>query len=147
LEKLLVNPKANVRLILGHAKEVHQFFAPGEIMTIYLNFSDPWPKRRQEKRRLTHPEYLARYRDILGTHGKLILKTDNDRFFSYSLMQINGDDHFRIDRMSLDLEQTSWFNVPTEFEERFRSQGNPIYYLEATLIKGDSHERTLSGTR
>ncbi|MDD3113432.1 MAG: tRNA (guanosine(46)-N7)-methyltransferase TrmB [Candidatus Izemoplasmatales bacterium] len=144
LEKWLKCPKKNVRMIYGNAMDLAMMFGLGEIQTIYLNFSDPWPKRRQEKRRLTHPDYILKYRRILASNGKLILKTDNDRFFTYSMMQINNDDHFRIDRMSLDLKKTSWFNVSTEFEDRFQAQGQPIYYLEATLTEGEPHETTLS---
>lgn len=137
LEKWLLEPKKNVRMIHGDALDLTRMFGPGEVSSIYLNFSDPWPKRRQEKRRLTHPNYLSKYRQILSPKGQLILKTDNDRFFCYSLMQINEDDHFRIDRLSLNLAETSWFNIKTEFEERFETQGQPIYYLEATFIEGD----------
>lgn len=134
LEKLLVNPLPNVRFIQKDALRLTDFFANGEVDRLYLNFSDPWPKVRQAKRRLTHPAFLKKYRQILKNESKICLKTDNFGLFEYSMMTLNQDSAFAIDQISLDYHETP-DNIPTEFELKFVSQGKKIFYIQSILYK------------
>ena len=106
-------------------------FAPGEIDRIYLNFSDPWPPNRQRKRRLTWRAYLEVYDEILRQQGDLWFKTDNQRFFEWTLAEI-CQFGWLIQNISLDLHHSDFEgNVMTEYEEKFSSEGARIYRLEA----------------
>lgn len=99
------------------------------IETIYLNFSDPWPKKRHEKRRLTSDEFLLLYKKLLIENGTIELKTDNDKFFEYSLMSFWKNNWF-VEEFYLDLHSEEKENSVTEFEKRFSSQGIKIKYLK-----------------
>jgi len=134
LDKLLTNPLANVRFIQKDAIHIDQFFDAEEISRIYLNFSDPWPKRRQAKRRLTHPAFLKKYQYILKAESSLCFKTDNFGLFEYSMMTLNHEPDFKILSLHLDYHSTP-DNIPTEFELKFVSQGKKIYYIESTYYK------------
>src|SRR5690606_4537879 len=90
LKKLLETELPNVKLLQVNAKDLRNFFAKGEVSRIYLNFSDPWPKKRHEKRRLTHKNFLEIYEDILIDKGEIHLKTDNQAFFEYSLLSFSA---------------------------------------------------------
>ena len=143
LEKLMDNPLPNVRLIRVDAEKVTDLFARDEIHTIYLNFSDPWPKRRQAKRRLTSNRFLNRYHVILKDKGIIQMKTDNFNLFQYSIMQFNQDNHYDIQDIKLDLyKQLPKDNIQTEFEQRFVEQGNLIFQL-ITIHKGETNEKIL----
>lgn len=130
LEKLISEPLQNLLLVHADAEAIPEMFAKGEITTLYLNFSDPWPKRRQAKKRLTNPRFLDKYAEILTDGGVIRFKTDNFGFFLYSLQSFNYHDSFKIVRHSLDLKNCDLDNVTTEFEERFSALGKPIFYLE-----------------
>lgn len=133
LDKLLEAPQENVRLLHMNAQDLCEFFAPNEVETIYLNFSDPWPKKRHEKRRLTYARFLKTYQEILSEKGRIELKTDNQGLFEYSLesLSVNG---FSIKNVSLNFHATDapW-NIQTEYEEKFSSKGQRIYRCEAWL--------------
>lgn len=122
----------NVRIIRMNALEIDQVF-DHEIERIYLNFSDPWPKKRWAKRRLTSPIFLAKY-DIIFSHKKeIIQKTDNSLLFIYSLESLSQYGYKLYD-ISFDLHKDKEKlneNVETEFEHRFVEQGKPIYTLTA----------------
>jgi tRNA (guanine-N7-)-methyltransferase len=75
----------NVCILCGNAEHVEEWFAPGEVAQLFLNFSDPWPKARHAKRRLTHHNFLARYEKLLASTGTLRFKTDNRALFDFSL--------------------------------------------------------------
>lgn len=112
------------------------FFGKGEVNRIYLNFSDPWPKKRHAKRRLTSQAFLEVFQDILVTNGELILKTDNRSLFEYSLVSFqNFGLHF--EDVCLDLHHSEGYedNIQTEYERKFSPFG-PIYQIK-TRIKGD----------
>ncbi len=134
LEKLLANPLDNAIFIQKDATEIETFFSSSEISGLYLNFSDPWPKKRQAKRRLTHPNFLKKYKVILKNNSSIKLKTDNFGFFEYSMMQFNADPAFFVKELSLDYHNTK-DNVATEFEEKFVEMGKPIFYLHAVYHK------------
>lgn len=110
------------------ARLLTEIFSPEEIDTIYLNFSDPWPKKRQANRRLTSPVFLKLYEQVLSKDGHIEFKTDNRDLFDYSLesFQENGWD---ILAKSFDLHhdgRLSDGNIMTEYEEKFSAKGNPI---------------------
>lgn len=96
---------------------------------IFLNFSDPWPKKRHEKRRLTSKHYLAIYDRILKKNGRIFFKTDNQEFFEYSLVSFN-ENKFDIVDICLDLHNTDRDNIKTEYEEKFSKKGFRINYCE-----------------
>lgn len=121
----------NLKLIHLEAEKINDVFAEKEINKIFLNFSDPWPKNRHEKRRLTYHTYLALYEKILN--GIVEMKTDNQSLFEYSLKSFNNE-HWTFLDVSLDLHHRDLPNeekiITTEYEEKFIQKGNNIYYLE-----------------
>lgn len=123
----------NLRFLCLDARELSDIFAPGEVSRIYLNFSDPWPKDRHAKRRLTSPEFMKIYDCILEKDGTVEFKTDNQGLFSYSLKSIPGSG-WQIRYSTRDLHHTDMAqdNVMTEYEEKFSSLGNPICKLIAS---------------
>ncbi|AKU26102.1 tRNA (guanosine(46)-N7)-methyltransferase TrmB [Geobacillus sp. FSL K6-0789] len=131
LDKLIESELPNVRLLNANAKDLGTFFADGEVSRIYLNFSDPWPKKRHEKRRLTYRDFLALYERILTEDGDIHLKTDNQSFFEYSLVSLSQYG-FVLAAVQLDLHRSDVEgNVMTEYEEKFSAKGNRIYRCEA----------------
>ncbi|MGE0003907.1 MAG: tRNA (guanosine(46)-N7)-methyltransferase TrmB [Candidatus Izemoplasmatales bacterium] len=134
LEKLLDEPLSNLRLIWADAEDIDLFFQKGEIDQVYLNFSDPWPKNRQAKRRLSHPNFLARYARFLQSGQHIALKTDNFGLFSYSMLSFTASPDFRV--LELDLQrQNNPDNVTTEFEDKFIAMGNSIFYLDVDRLE------------
>lgn len=131
LEKCLKAKVRNVRLINADARGLTEYFAENEVDEIYLNFCDPWPKHRHEKRRLTYPSFLAQYEYILKRHGVINLKTDNQGFFEYSLESFSRYGLI-LRNISLDLHASGMAdNVMTEYEEKFSAKGQRIYRCEA----------------
>ena len=127
------NELTNVRFICMDAREIGEVFAPGEVERIYLNFSDPWPKARHARRRLTSTEFLARYEQVLKEGGLLEFKTDNTGLFDFSLEQI-GEAGWTLQAHTYDLhhnEEMNRGNIMTEYEEKFSAKGNPINKLIA----------------
>ena len=105
-----------------------------EIDTIYLNFSDPWPKKRHAKRRLTSPEFLKKYDLIFKNKNHIVMKTDNKDLFSYSIKTLNNHGYY-INNITFDLEkEEDSLNIMTEYEEKFTKLNNPIYKID--VIKG-----------
>lgn len=126
-QKALDSELNNLLLIHADANQLRDYFAADEIATIYLNFSDPWPKNRHEKRRLTYAAFLEQYQQVLKPKGEVILKTDNRRLFEYSLYSFSAYD-MRLEQVNLDLHAIEdEQNVMTEYEEKFSAQGQPIY--------------------
>ena len=126
----------NLRFICMDAADIEEVFAPGEVSRIYLNFSDPWPKARHARRRLTSPEYLSRYSHILKNNGQLEFKTDNQNLFTYSEETLKSSGAWTITALTRDLKNTpsmSIGNTMTEYEEKFSSLGNPICKLIANV--------------
>lgn len=134
LEKAIENEKpANLRLLRFNGEELESVFDKAEIDRVYLNFSDPWPKVRHEKRRLTHERFLKKYRDVLKSGGEIHFKTDNRSFFEYSLVSLTNYG-MKLQSVSLDLHANMpEDNILTEYEEKFSSKGQPIYRLEASF--------------
>lgn len=131
-EKAKAQGIENVKFILADAKLLCDIFEDGEISLIYLNFSDPWHKKRHYKRRLTYKDFLMVYVKILKKGSPIFFKTDNRNLFEFSLNSF-CDNNFKLHNITLDLHNSDFEgNVMTEYEERFSSEGNPIYRLEAT---------------
>lgn len=122
----------NLRLIRMDAEEIEEVFAPEEVDRIYLNFSDPWPKDRHAKRRLTSARFLERYDHILAPDGRIMFKTDNRNLFDFSLEQIK-EAGWILENYTYDLHNSEFNegNVMTEYEEKFSAKGNPICRLTA----------------
>lgn len=119
---------SNLYFMRMDARLLPEIFEKGEVAKIYLNFSDPWPKSRHAKRRLTSREFLARYDQILAQEGTVEFKTDNRELFEFSLEEV-GEAGWKLLAHTFDLhhnEEMMQGNVMTEYEEKFSSMGNPI---------------------
>lgn len=122
----------NLLFIRMDAENITDFFAPGETDRIYLNFSDPWPKDRHAKRRLTSRQFLERYNIILSENGFIQFKTDNRPLFDFSVEEAKEAGWY-LDEVNYNLHQygPAENNVMTEYEQKFYNLGNPIYKLTA----------------
>lgn len=123
----------NLAFVQFDASKLTELFADHEVSRLYLNFSDPWPKTRHAKRRLTYASFLQTYRQVLKEDGEIHLKTDNEPLFEFSLNQFAGE-RFQMCNITFDLHQSKLAadNVMTEYEERFSSRGQRIYRVEAS---------------
>jgi tRNA (guanine-N7-)-methyltransferase len=121
----------NVRLCRLDAAVLADIFPKGSIERIYLNFSDPWLKKRHYKRRLSHNGFLQIYKSILTENGSVFMKTDNNNLFEFSLLEFQNDG-WRLVNVTYDLYKSGFEpNIVTEYEKRFSSQGIKIKRLEA----------------
>lgn len=123
----------NIRFICMDARDINVVFAPDEVDRIFLNFSDPWPKARHARRRLTSKEFLERYEKIMIQGGQIEFKTDNTILFNFSLDQIK-EAGWKLQYYTYDLHHHTAMmqdNVMTEYEVKFSGQGNPINKLIA----------------
>ena len=125
------NDLSNLVFLRFDAEYIEEVFEKEEVDRIYLNFSDPWPKDRHAKRRLTSKEYFKRYDNILSKEGKVIFKTDNKDLFNFSLEQIEIAGWTLINKTN-DLHNSEYVkeNIMTEYEERFVKEGIAINRLE-----------------
>ncbi len=123
----------NLRIIQIDLRFALNYFEEGELDRIYLNFSDPWPKKRHYKRRLTYRDFLAVYKKILKADGWIHFKTDNRGLFEFSLNEF-AELGLKMRHISLDLHKNLEFeNIMTEYEQKFSSLGHPIYRVEVTF--------------
>lgn len=135
LDKLIEAEVPNLKLLNVDAQKLTDFFEDGEVDRVYLNFSDPWPKVRHEKRRLTYKTFLKMYQQILHAEGEIHFKTDNQGLFEFSIMSM-ANFGMTIHFLSLDLHNSDFEgNIMTEYEEKFSSKGNRIYRVEAAYRK------------
>lgn len=130
---------SNNRMIAGDARNILDWFENGEVDVIHLNFSDPWPKKKYQKRRLSSSEFLKIYRTILSEHGQILMKTDNQDLFEDSVLyfQENG---FILTDFSVNYRRNEHpEDAITEYESKFMAEGMPIYRLCAvdTQKNGD----------
>lgn len=122
----------NLRFILADASGLEELIRPDSVDLIYLHFSDPWPKKRNHKRRLTYPTFLKEYQRILKDKGILIVKTDNESFFDDSL-EYFMQSSFRLVETDRDYYVE---NEPmTAYQAKFHSEGKPIYYAKYMIDK------------
>ena len=131
LEKAAAGGHDNLRLFIAYIKDVGDFFAPGELDGIFLNFSDPWPKARHEKRRLTYRDRLKAYKAVLAPGGFVEFKTDNDGLFAFTLQEI-GAAGLSILELTYDLAASDFQSrlFTTEYEEKFAAAGKNINYVK-----------------
>ena len=125
----------NLRFIRMDAAEIGNYFKPGEVSKIYLNFSDPWPKARHAKRRLESREFLKIFSTVLCRDGIIEFKTDNRDLFDFALEEIEpaGYELLYMTRNLHSDEAEMKENVMTEYEEKFSAKGNPIYKYRIRL--------------
>lgn len=130
LDRLIEAELPNLKLLNVNAAELDKYFAKNDVERVYLNFSDPWPKSRHEKRRLTYKNFLKLYEDILVDGGEIHFKTDNQGLFEYSLMSFS-DYGLLLKYVSLDFHKSGYEgNVMTEYEQKFSERGQRIYRSE-----------------
>ncbi len=120
----------NLKILVGDISKYEELLK-GKIDTIYLNFSDPWPKDRHAKRRLTSLNYLKLYDTLFKKDAKIIQKTDNDNLFEFSLDSYK-EYGYSIDNISYDLHSENIDNVMTEYEEKFSKIGIKIKYVQVS---------------
>lgn len=121
-----------LKLIATRAQNLKDYFKKGEIQTIYLNFSDPWPKNKHERHRLTSPSFLELYYYLLGSKGELIFKHDNEEFYLYSLHQLKTHG-FKVVETYPDYHTTNHphLSLQTEYESKWLKKGKKIGYIRA----------------
>ncbi len=121
----------NLKLINVDAREIDKIFGK-EIDTIYLTFSEPWPKRIDETKRFTHVSYLKLYDKIFKKHKHIVLKTDNKGLFAYSLETLSSY-WYVFEKVSLDLhnDERNIKNIMTNYEKQYLKEGRAIYYIDA----------------
>ena len=133
LDKVLATDVPNIKLLWVDGSDLTDYFEDGEIDRLYLNFSDPWPKKRHEKRRLTYQSFLATYQQILPENGEIHFKTDNRGLFEYSLVSFSQYG-MKLKGVWLDLHASDFKdNVLTEYEQKFANKGQVIYRVEAAF--------------
>lgn len=133
LQKMEIEPLPNIRFLCMDASIITEVFDEEEVAKIYLNFSDPWPKERHAKRRLTSRQFFERYDKILAGNGVVEFKTDNDDLFAFSMEEV-AEAGWTLDAHTFDLHHDPVLNegnVMTEYEEKFSSLGHPIHKLIA----------------
>ena len=132
IEKQEEKDLPNLFFIRMEAENIADVFAQGEVARIYLNFSDPWPKDRHAKRRLTSVQFLGRYENILAKEGHVIFKTDNRDLFDFSLEQVEEAANWTLLNHTFDLHHSEYVegNIMTEYETRFVEMGNAICRME-----------------
>ncbi|WP_026582552.1 tRNA (guanosine(46)-N7)-methyltransferase TrmB [Bacillus sp. J33] len=130
LDRIIEEELPNVKLLNVNANDLRNYFEKGEVDRVYLNFSDPWPKKRHAKRRLTYRTFLEIYEDILVDKGEIHFKTDNQGLFESSLKSFS-EYGMLLTYVSLDLHNSDFEgNIMTEYEEKFSAKGSRIYRCE-----------------
>ena len=134
VEKAVEANLNNILFAWADVKNILDYFDENELSRVYVNFCDPWPKKRWAKRRLTHTNFLNMYEKVLNENGELHFKTDNQNLFEFSLNEISAND-WQLKNISLDLANSDFENVTTEYEDKFMSYGMKIYRCEAKKSK------------
>lgn len=144
MEKVKAQGLTNVLFTDMDAEKLTDIFEKGEICRIYLNFSDPWKKNKQAKRRLTHKNFLDRYKAVLNEGDYIWFKTDNKNLFEFSLNSF-AQENFKLENITLDLHNSNFEgNVITEYESRFIELGQPIYRLEAVYLGWEDNRHNVT---
>ena len=136
MEKADREERKNICFLNANAENISDIIPEGSVSRLYLNFSDPWPKKRNAKRRLTSPLFLERYKKILAPQGKIFFKTDNKGLFDYSLESF-AENGFKVSDVCFDLHGDDVFsidNIMTEYEKNFSEKGFLINRLVAEVL-------------
>lgn len=136
MEKAALLGLSNILFISGDAASLADFFAPGEVSRIYINFCDPWPKNGHAKRRLTHENFLHIYKQILAPGGQLHFKTDNRALFDFSTESFSAFG-LELIQVCYDLQHSDIPNITSEYEEKFTAEGIPICHAQAVFPSSD----------
>lgn len=130
-QKAAAKEVSNLRLLVFDINNILDIFAPQEVDRLYINFCDPWPKTRHAKRRLTHINFLNKYRQILKSGGRLFFKTDNNSLFEFSLEQF-AENGLTVENITYDLHNSDFAanNIMTEYEQKFSGLGMKIHRCE-----------------
>ena len=134
MERCAAQGLTNVFFIDANADQLPLFFAPGEADRIYINFCDPWPTKRHAKRRLTHRNFLLKYRQVLPDGGEIHFKTDNAGLFAFSVEEFPAGG-FQPTQVTDDLHRDGIQGVMTDYEAKFHAMGTPIHRCVA--VKGE----------
>jgi tRNA (guanine-N7-)-methyltransferase len=130
VEKAVDSQLNNILFVWGDVNNILEYFDKGELSRVYVNFCDPWPKKRWYKRRLTYRGFLENYKTILNETGEIHFKTDNEKLFEFSLNEFSEAD-LKLRNITLDLVNSNYEgNVTTEYEDKFMSYGMKIYRVE-----------------
>ena len=132
MERAVAAGLTNVFFVVGDAAALPDYFAPGEVDRIYINFCDPWPPKRQAKRRLTHRNFLTIYRKVLKEGGQIHFKTDNAPLFQFSLEEF-PQVGFSLSEVTDDLHRDGPQGVMTDYEAKFHAEGIPIHRCVAIM--------------
>lgn len=131
IKKINEYKPSNLKVLIGDIASIEDLLDK-KIDTIYLNFSDPWPKDRHEHRRLSSDIFLKKYDLIFKDNKNIVMKTDNRNLFEYSVKSFVNYG-YKINDISLDLHQANYpDNIMTEYEEKFVSKGSPIYMIDVS---------------
>ena len=125
MERAVALELKNVFFVVGDAALLPDYFAPGEADLIYINFCDPWPPKRQAKRRLTHRDFLELYRRVLSDGGRVEFKTDNQPLFEFSVQEFPAAG-YELREVTRNLHENGPQGVMTDYEAKFYEQGLPI---------------------
>ena len=130
VEKAVESNLTNIKFIWGDVNNILNYFDKAELSRIYVNFCDPWPKKRWFKRRLTYRGFLENYKTILNETGEIHFKTDNEKLFEFSLNEFS-EANLKLKNITFDLANSEYEgNVTTEYEDKFMSYGMKIYRVE-----------------
>ena len=129
----------NVFFVDGDAACLPEFFAPGEVDRIYVNFCDPWPSKRHAKRRLTHGNFLKLYRQVLKMGGQIHFKTDNQPLFEFSVEEL-PQFGFELSEVTRNLHENGPVGVMTDYEAKFHELGQPINRCVGTMVDWEEPE-------
>lgn len=143
MEKVMAEELENVVFICDDAERITDIFDESELDGMYLNFSDPWPKKKHAKRRLTFTSFLEKYKIIIKDGGKIFFKTDNRPLFDFSLEQFEIS-NITLSDVTNDLHNSEYEidNIHTEYEDNFSAKGFTINRLVGTIVKSDKKELT-----
>lgn len=134
VEKAADDNLTNITFIWGNVNSIEDYFDKNELSRVYINFCDPWPKKRWAKRRLTHTNFLQKYYHILKDDGEVHFKSDNEKLFEFTLNEFCNNP-WKMKNISLDLANNEDIeNITTEYEDKFISQGLKIYRCEAQKV-------------
>ena len=133
MERAMAAELKNVFFVVGDAALMPDYFAPGEVDLIYINFCDPWPPKGQAKRRLTHRGFLDLYRKVLREDGQVHFKTDNQPLFEFSVLEV-PEAGYALGEVTRNLHEDGPQGVMTDYEAKFYEQGLPINRCVGTLL-------------